>query len=226
MVAESNNRSESVARSLRSPKRKISNRGERPRFIGEYCSQKAVNNPIVYSSVTELYVGLYLEWREDIAQFSYETSTLEFEINDVKTKFHPDFDVVYTSGEIGHVEAKYSEDSLSQKEATRLHLESEYCKKNGLGFDIYYRRFLEENHFIGHIRFLRRYKQIPENSQLRKSVVESMSPLGAGTLKQWVQRASEHKAPLWVTYQLLYDNRLPLIYEPMYRKEFELCRGW
>ena len=52
-----------MGRKLRSPTRTISNRGELPRFIGQFPCAKGTIFPLTFDSISALLCGVYLEWR-------------------------------------------------------------------------------------------------------------------------------------------------------------------
>ena len=62
-----------MARKLHSPTRTISNRGDRPKFIGQFPCTKGEGDYLVYDSLTAfLYCAIYLEWRQNVVRLTFE----------------------------------------------------------------------------------------------------------------------------------------------------------
>lgn len=55
---------------------RVSNRGDLPRFVGLLPCSKAPDNVLVYSSLTEMYVGQFLEWSPEVRSITYEPEPL------------------------------------------------------------------------------------------------------------------------------------------------------
>lgn len=68
-----------MGRKLRSPTRTISNRGELPRFIGQFPCTKGATFPLTFDSLSALLCGVYLEWRPDVVRVAFEPREYEFE---------------------------------------------------------------------------------------------------------------------------------------------------
>lgn len=66
-----------MGRLYRTGRGRVSNAGDLPRFIGLLPSPKADDGVLVYSSVTEMYVGLFLDWSPEVIKIAYEPEALE-----------------------------------------------------------------------------------------------------------------------------------------------------
>lgn len=217
---------------LKSATRTISNRGPRPRFIGQFpCSKPAQEPPfgrvawLPFDSVSSLCGALWLEWREDIAKIDFEAGVDVYEETAELPALRAitDFHVVMDTGEVGRVEQKYSVASLSSEEKTRLATLAEHAKRRGLTFELMDRVTLEERGFIQTILLLRPYGLLPLPQAVVSRAKERLGAYSADVLRVWRQRARQHRVPLAATYKLLYQQQLPLQYEPLTVAELEPC---
>jgi hypothetical protein len=68
-----------MARKIKSPTRTISNRGQRPKFVGYFPCYKADAGFLPFDSIPALDCGLYLEWRSDVMRIEFEPERYSFE---------------------------------------------------------------------------------------------------------------------------------------------------
>lgn len=192
---------------------RITNTGDRPRFIGLLPSPKAHNGFLVFGSVTELKVGLYLEWSRTVRQISYERCEVTFEADgDLPAlRAFPDFEIELTSGETAWIEAKYSQ-QLSQKVREKLAILAEHCHRQHRRFEIITRKDLEQDGFIDTVLLLRPYGQLVFADELVGHAMSALASSQALDLGGWRRLARRQGILIDLLYFLLYHQALPLTY--------------
>lgn len=217
-----------MPRTFKSPTRTISNRGEHPRFVGLLSSPKASSAPspwlagvghgvMPYDSVSALICAIHLEWRKDVESFAFELRAHEFVATDLLAALRcvPDFEVVWTTGEIAPVEAKYAREDLRKPERERLELARQHFAAAGLTYEVVYRKDLEVDGFADTVFLLRQYGLLPYPERVLVAAEKRLSPFGAASLGTWRSRAADVGVSVAVLYKLLYLERLPLEYQPL-----------
>ena len=86
---------------LKSPRARVSNRGPLPRFVGVAPSPKAADQVFPFSSISELLVGLFLNWAQSVRHIAYEPREVVFDATHglPSVTGWPDLDVVLDGGE-------------------------------------------------------------------------------------------------------------------------------
>lgn len=216
-----------MGRKLRSPTRTISNRGERPRFIGQYPCSKGPASPQPFDSLSALLCGIYLEWRTDVAHIAYEARKYQFEASDdlPALTFIPDYEVILDTGEVELYEAKYAADSLRDAERVKLELTVAHCRHQDIPYHVIYRDVLEQEGFIDTIQLLRRYRRLRYSAETLAEAENRLSGYAGAPLETWLKRAREARVQTGVLYFLLYHQRLPLTYRPLLPVELMPCRA-
>lgn len=217
-----------MGRKLKSPTRTISNRGDRPRFIGYFPCRKGVESYLVFDSLSSLFCGLWLEWRLDIFKVTFEAANLKFEATDSLPALEviPDYQRTDEEGEIGYTEAKYSPEDLTPKESEKICHTRAHMERAGYQYEVVYRSELEKNGLISTILLLRPYAQLSTSSATLEIAQKRLAETGApATLHVWRARAKKAKVPVGVLYQLIYQQRLGFVPEPLTLMEFLECQG-
>jgi hypothetical protein len=206
-----------VGRKLKSPTRTISNSGEYPRFIGNFPCTKAAESYIPFDSLSSLMCGIWLEWRKDVTKIEFEPRKYSFEATDTLPAMVliPDYSCTMDTGEIGHVEAKYSHFDLRPKEAQRLAWAEAHFKNAGLFYEVVYRKTLEEDGFVQSILLLRPYGRLSTPTHVLDHALVKLQSFKPDTLTGWRANANKAGIPTGILYQLLYQQRLAFIPEPL-----------
>lgn len=223
-----------MPRKLKSPTRTISNAGEHPRFIGQLTSPKAATSSVAgsdwgiltYDSLSALLCALYLEWRPDVVNFSFEPKRYSLPAGDGLAQLDciPDFEVVLDTGELVVVEAKYSRDQLRDKEREKLALTAAHFERMGIPYSVVYRHELEADGFIDTIFLLRQYGHCIYSHSVLDKAEQRLTRAEPIDLWDWRRMASKANVPTDVLYHLLYRQRLPLKYRPIQFEELLLWR--
>ncbi len=214
-----------MGRTLKSKTRTISNRGEYPRFIGEFPCSKSDGNRRPFDSLTSLQVGIYLEWLKRVVSIAFEPRKWNVPTNGKPFGANPDYEIITNIGTIEIIEAKYDWDSLSDDEKKRLTTIRRWFVSQGINYRVITRTILERKGFIQTISKLRRYGQLPYPEPLLNwALIQLVSPTPK-TLREYVALARERWVPVSVLYHLAYHQRLRLRYELPRHEELELCRA-
>lgn len=224
-----------MPRKIKSPTRTISNAGEHPRFIGLLTSPKAATKPVStgawgalqYDSLSAMLCAVYLEWRSDVASFSFEPRRYRFAANDNLAALDciPDFEAVLTTGEVVVFEAKYCREEMRNKERDKLALATDHFALAGIPYEVVYRLELERGGFIDTVFLLRQYGHHPYAEALLDEAQRRLADGDRADLWEWRRRAAAARVPTAVLYHLLYWQRLPLEYRPLQFEELQLWRG-
>lgn len=226
-----------MARTLTSPTRKISNKGEYPKFIGHYtCDKSPTGTPpfdllgdigvLPFDSISALKCGIYLEWRKDVAKIMFEPRIHKFDASGElqSLTINPDFEVALVDGELEIVEAKYSEESLKDKDREKLALAYAHFKAQGIPYKVVYRQQLEVNGFIETIILLRRYSKLVFGDSTIEAAIKRLQSIEQTDLKTWRKIANSAGISTALLYHLLYHQRLPLTYTPLQFVELLPCQ--
>lgn len=216
-----------MGRKLYSPTRTISNMGELPRFIGQFPCAKAQSSHLVYDSMSALYCGIYLEWRQDVVSMAFEPHVFTFEAEAGLPELvcHPDYEAIFDTGEIEFYEAKYSRVGLRDTEREKLALTAAHFEQRGIPYKVIYRDDLEVDGFIDTIIMLRRYGLMQYPEGVVEAAVQRLAQGTEATLEAWRTRAASAGVPTGLLNHLLYHQRLPLVYRPLLPMELQLCRA-
>lgn len=211
---------------LYSPTRTISNRGDLPKFIGQFPCAKAEASHLVFDSLSALYCGIYLEWRQDVVSMAFEPHMLTFaaEAGLPELTCHPDYEVILDSGEIEFYEAKYSRDGLRDAEREKLVLTAAHFEQRGIPYKVIYREDLETDGFIDTIILLRRYGLMQYPEGVVEAVAQRLAQVPDATLEAWRSHAAAAGVQTGLLYHLLYHQRLPLVYRHLLPVELLPCR--
>ena len=68
-----------ISRHFKTARARISNRGQLPRFIGLLPTDKSADEVLPFSSLSELAVGLFLDWADSVKVIAYEPREVTFE---------------------------------------------------------------------------------------------------------------------------------------------------
>lgn len=206
-----------MGRKLKSPLRTISNRGEHPRFIGNFPCTKATGSDLPFDSLSSLMCGIWLEWREDVIKIEFEPLKYVFEATDILPAMVliPDYVCTMNTGEIGLVEAKYSRLELRPKDVEKLKLAEAHFRNAGLVYEVVYRMTLEEVGLVQTILLLRPYGQLSNSTRVLDHALAKLQSFKPETLTGWRANAQKVGVATGVLYQLLYQQRLVFIPEPM-----------
>lgn len=226
-----------MARTLTSPTRKISNKGEYPKFIGHYtCDKAPTGEPpfdmlgdvgvLNFDSISSLKCGIYLEWRKDVAKIMFEPRIHEFEATEELQylKINPDFEIILVDGELEIVEAKYSEKDLTDKLREKLALAYAHFKAKGIPYKVVYREQLEADGFIETIILLRRYSKLVYSTSTIQSAIIRLQSFTKADLRTWRKYAADEGVSTSLLYYLLYHQHLPLTYSPLQFIELRPCQ--
>lgn len=215
-----------MGRKLYSPTRTISNRGDRPKFIGQFPCAKGGGDYLVYDSLTALYGAIYLEWRPDVVRLTFEPREYKFGPAHglPELKCIPDFEAVLESGEICPYEAKYSREGLRAEERTKLDLTTAHFKYRNSSYSVIYRLDLEADGFLDTVILMRRYGLMAYPDKLLEAAQQRLAGEPAAPLDAWRSRAQRAGVPIGLLYHLLYHQRLPLVYRPLLPMELMPCR--
>lgn len=216
-----------MARKLRSPTRTISNRGDLPRFIGQFPCIKGVTSPLTFDSLSALLCGIYLEWRRDVVSIAFEPRVHHFPATGTlpELTFVPDYEVILTTGELELYEAKYSAEGLDPAERAKLKLTQAHCEASGIPYQIIFRKKLEEDGFIDTLLILRRFGQLSFPDAMVEETLSRLSHFTSAYLEDWRTRAHKAGVPTRLLYHLLYHQRLSLAYRPLLSVELLPCRA-
>lgn len=216
-----------MGRKLRSPTRTISNRGELPRFIGQFPCTKGATFPLTFDSLSALLCGVYLEWRPDVVSVAFEPREYEFEETSDLPELTcvPDYEAILDTGELELYEAKYAENDLRDTERTKLELTAAHCRQQGIPYHVIYRDILEKDGFIGTVMLLRPYGQLKFSAETVVGAEKRLSGFDEAELETWRERAQDAGVPTGLLYHLLYHQRLPLVYQPLIQVELLPCRA-
>lgn len=214
-----------MGRKLKSKTRTISNRGEYPRFIGEFPCTKNEGNKRPFDSLTALLVGIFLEWLKRVVKLSFEPRRWALTINGATITVIPDYEVITTTGAIEIIEAKYDWDSLSAEEKDLLAAIRRWFASQGISYRVITRRILERKGFIQTISKLRRYGQLTYPEPVLNRALKQLDSPTPKTLREYAALARERCVPVGVLYHLAYHQHLRLRYELPRHEELELCRA-
>ncbi|ODS68314.1 MAG: hypothetical protein ABS38_06880 [Acidovorax sp. SCN 68-22] len=216
-----------MSRRLYSPTRTISNRGDLPRYIGQFPCAKAEASHLVFDSMSALYCGIYLEWRQDVVSMAFEPHMLTFEAEAGLPELtcHPDYEAILDTGEIEFYEAKYSRDGLKDAEREKLALTAAHFEQRGIPYKVIYREDLETDGFIDTIILLRRYGLMQYPGGVVEAAAQRLAQGPEATLEAWRSHAATAGVPTALLYHLLYHQRLPLVYRPLLPMELQPCRA-
>lgn len=214
-----------MARGVKSPVRKISNRGPRPRFTG-YCpvAKSEGSTPLVFDSITGLLATVYLDWHRSIARLAFEPTRHRIEIDGETFNSIPDFSFTDVDGQEGLVEAKYDLDALEPQMLKRLGQCYRWYTSQGYAYIVVDRMTLERSGFIQTIMLLRRYRQLKYSATNLERARACLAKGGPATLSEYRRRAWASGVSLGLLYVLLYREELPLHFEPFVLEELALCR--
>jgi hypothetical protein len=229
-----------VGRKVRSPSRTISNRGNLPRFIGHFPCAKAppgldpLDRPFClgvmpFDSLSSLKCGIYLEWRQDVVQLSFEPEVDKYPATETLSELRcvHDYKVLFASDERGVVEAKDSQASVTSEQQAKFDLAAAHLREKGVSHTVVYRSDLEKDGFIDTVLLLRRYGR---HLRFKASSIERAKQLLASQKEQdiaaWRAQARKHGISIPLLYHLLYHQQLPLKYAPLQFVELELCQDW
>lgn len=223
-----------MGRKLKSSVRTIIGKGGQ-HFKGEYLSPKGpaallgveYMASIKFDSISSFLCGIYCEHRRDVSLMEFEKERSKYTLDDGSTMISAihDHRLLLSDGEIEYVEAKYSRESLSEKEAQRLELLSQVMVRDGHRISIIYRDVLEANGFIQTVLLLRRYGHIQYTDRMVQSALERLDQAEATDLRGWRKRSLAAKVPTGLLYHLLYHQRLALLYRPLVSVEFLPCQS-
>lgn len=215
-----------MARKLKSPTRTISNRGELPKFIGQFPYVKTESYYLVFDSLAALLCGIYLEWRQDVVSIEFEPHQRQFDATAELAELtcFPDYEVILDTGEIELDEAKYDEKLLSEEDRTKLKLTAAHCKASGIPYHVVFRKDLEKDGRIQTIQLLRKYGQLPYLPHVVAKAESLLSKFEVAPLETWRERARHAGISTGLLYHLLYHQRLPLTYRSLIQMELLPCR--
>lgn len=215
-----------MGRKLYSPTRTISNRGEHPRFIGQFPCAKAEASHLVFDSLGALYCGVYLEWRQDVVSMAFEPHEYRFEATAELAGLtcFPDYEVILDTGEIELNEVKYSREDLRDTDQDKLELAAAHFEQLGIPYNVRYRKDLEVDGFIDAVILLRRFGLLEYSERLVEAAEQRLIQFPEATLEVWRSRADKAGVPTGLLYHLLYHQRLPLTYSRLLPVEFLPCR--
>lgn len=228
-----------MPRKLKSPTRTLSNAGEHPRFMGLITSRKALPSRrkagtapngygvMPFDSLSALACAIYLEWREDVVHFDFEARKFEFSEHGEwpAASCIPDFEATLDTGELAIFEAKYSREQLRVDERAKLRMLKAHFASQGIAYTVVYRLDLERNGFLQTLALMRPYAQLDYSPIAVEKAMERLGACKSADLTTWRQRAAEAGVPVALLYRLLYQQRLPLLYQPLQFEELQLCQG-
>ena len=167
-----------------------------------------------FDSLSALICAICLEWRTNVASFSFEKREFNFSETDQLPQLRciPDFEVLLTTAELGFVEAKYSEQDLRPQERLKLHIASRHAAEQGFFHEVMFRRTLEIDGFADTVFLLRPYGLMAYPEAKLDTAFKRLSSFEVTDLATWRERAIDARVPVAVLYKLLYQQRLPLKY--------------
>jgi hypothetical protein len=180
-----------------------------------------------FDSLSSLKCGLYLEWRQDVVQVSFEPDIDNYPATETLSALRcvHDYKVLFASAERGVVEAKYSQESIKSKQQANFQLAAAHLRERGISHTVVYRLELEKNGFIDTVLLLRRYGR---HLHFKTSSIERAKQVLARQEEQdiaaWRERARKFGISIPLLYHLLYHQQLPLKYAPLQFVELELCQ--
>lgn len=214
-----------MSRGVKSPVRKISNRGPRARFTG-YCpvEKSEGSTPLVFDSIAALQAMAYLDWHRSITRLTFEPARHRIEIDGEAFNSIPDFSFIDSDGQQGFVEAKYDLDTLKPEKLKRLGQCYRWYTSQGYAYIVVDRMTLERSGFIQTIMLLRRYRQLKYSATDLERARARLAKGGPATLSEYRRRTWASGVSLGMLYVLLYREELPLHFEPFVLEELALCR--
>jgi len=215
-----------MARTLRSPTRKLTNRGPFPRVMGHFRSPKADIDPLVFDSQASLFLLLYLEHRRNVQKIAFEPEVHWFEATDDRKAVvgNPDALAILDTGELEWYEAKYSRESLRDKDRDKLALLASHLSASGESHTIIFGEDLRRDGFIQTVLLLRPFGLYSIRAKIADRACAALAGFGAANLEVWRSRAYTKGISVTMLYHLLYHQRLPLIYETVIPVELLPCR--
>lgn len=215
-----------MSRHFKTARARISNRGQLPRFIGLLPTDKSADEVLPFSSLSELAVGLFLDWADSVKVIAYEPREVTFEAaNDLPgITGWPDFEATLEGGEIEWVNAKYSESAMRDQERENLHGFDGHCRANGHRHRVIFRDQLEKDGFIETVSLLRPFGHLTYREDDVAGVMSVLGGLPPTHLEGWEARTRKALLPIDLVYHLLYHQRLPLAYRPLVHRSLRKCR--
>lgn len=206
-----------MGRLLKSPTRTISNRGEHPRFIGNFPCTKTADAYLPFDSLSSLLCGIWLEWRLDVDKILFEPRKYKFDATDSLPAIEliPDYECQMTNGEFRLVEAKYALTELRPEEIQKLSWAKSHFQNEGMVYEVVFRKTLEESGLIQSILLLRPYGQLRHSELVLNRAVARLQSFKPATLTAWRTNALKVGVSVGVLYQLLYQQRLAFIPEQL-----------
>lgn len=214
-----------VGRKLKSKTRTISNRGEIPRFIGEFPCSKSNGNKLPFDSLTALLVGIFLEWLKRVVTIEFEPHRWAVTIDGKTITVIPDYEIVTSTGAVEIFEAKYDWESLSTEKKERLLAISRWFASQGITYRVITREILERKGFIQTISKLRLYGQLTYSKPVLERALKQLASPIPKSLREYEALGCERNIPVSVVYHLAYHKLLRLRYERPRHEELELCRA-
>jgi len=214
-----------MVRRLRSPTRTITRKGGKD-FQGEFRSPKGTSDPLIFDSMSSLMCAVHLEHRREVVSVTFERERSQYV--DVDGSFVDaihDYHVVLESGEVEHIEAKYSASSLSEKELAKLERLQRAMARDGKELQFVFRDSLEESGYIQTVLLLRRFGQLDFSEASKRAALQRLGTFEATTLDIWQKRAVAAGVITALLFYLLYHQELPLLYERLVATELLPCRG-
>jgi hypothetical protein len=215
-----------MGRTLRSPTRKLTNRGPFPRVMGHIRCAKADTDPLVFDSQTALFLLLFLEHQREVVKIAFEPVVHRFEATADRPAAvgNPDVRVILDTGEIRWKEAKYSRKGLREKDKQRLAILASHLAAIGEPHEIVFGEDLRRDGFIQTVLLLRPFGLYAVKAKTADRACATLGSFGAAILEVWRSRAHAHGISTTLVYHLLYHQRLPLIYETVIPVELLPCR--
>lgn len=180
-----------------------------------------------FDSLSALCCAIYLEWRQDVVEFDFEPRKFDFAEHGDRPAVSciPDFEATLDTGELAIFEAKYSREHLRADEHAKLRLLEAHFDSRGISYTVVYRLDLENNGFLQTLALMRPYAQLEHSLQAQERALARLGAFPSADLSTWRQRATDVGVPVALLYHLLYQQRLPLEYQPLQFEELRLCHG-
>jgi len=194
--------------------------------MGHFRSPKAVTDPLVFDSQAALFLLLFLEHLPNVISIAFEPVIHSFEATDdlAAVAGNPDVRAILDTGEIKWYEAKYSRESLRDKDRNKLALLASHLSAGGQSHTSVFGEDLRRDGFIQTVLLLRPFGLYAVKARTADRACASLSGFAAANLEVWRARAHARGISVTILYHLLYHQRLPLIYETVIPVELLPCR--
>jgi len=180
----------------------------------------------VFDSQAALFLLLSLEHQPNVQKIAFEPIVHSFEATEDRAAVvgNPDVMAILDTGEIEWYEAKYSRESLRDKDKEKLALLASHLAAIGQPHKIVFGEDLRRDGFIQTVLLLRPFGLYAVKAKTADRAIAALADFAAATLEVWRSHARARDISITILYHLLYHQRLPLLYETVVPLELLPCR--